>query len=353
MKEGRGESNVEAFASVARVLDSSSRESATCFSPRRYTCGGITRKAERGAGAFRAKALEVLAERVLESTADALAMAELDSRRRRGQAGSSEDTEERNRREREREGKKRGSSSSSGEMAEYSSTDEGLEREDDSKVRRTAASKPGRATSLKAGNDAPPPGATSRGLRDGRRSAGERSGGCPSLDCSKAECREQARVQEHSRIALCSRSRGSADAWTSGECRRRPDPEFPRSGSGGIEGREMVTRTSSRTAARSSSVDSVIRSSGRDDQSRAGFPPIAPEPEDTESLAKARGERAAPGPPPSLEERGRRRRTQSRSAEDPGGTKIEKERPPPHETSNGGTKPEEGKARGKENEASS
>ena len=40
--------------------------------------------------------LEVLAERVLESTADALAMAELDSRRRRGQAGSSEDTEKRN-----------------------------------------------------------------------------------------------------------------------------------------------------------------------------------------------------------------------------------------------------------------
>ena len=28
-------------------------------------------------------------------------------------------------------------------MAEYSSTDEGLERDDDSKVRRTAASKPG------------------------------------------------------------------------------------------------------------------------------------------------------------------------------------------------------------------
>ena len=33
-------------------------------------------------------------------------------------------------------------------------------------------------------------------------------------------------------------------------------------------------------------------------------------------------------PTPSLEERGRRRTTQSRSVEDPGGTKIEKERPP-------------------------
>ena len=87
--------------------------------------------------------LEVLAERVLESTADALAMAELDSRRRRGQAGSSEDTGKRNRRKREPEGKRRRSSSSSGEMAAYSSTDEDLEREDDSKVRRTAATKPG------------------------------------------------------------------------------------------------------------------------------------------------------------------------------------------------------------------
>ena len=36
----------------------------------------------------------------------------------------------------------------------------------------------GSATSLRAGNDAPPPGATGGGLRDGRRSAGERSGGC-------------------------------------------------------------------------------------------------------------------------------------------------------------------------------
>ena len=87
--------------------------------------------------------LEVLAERVLESTADALAMAELDSRRRRGQAGSPEDTGKSNRRMRHLEGKRTRSSSSSQERAAYSSTDEDLEREDESKVRRIAGTKPG------------------------------------------------------------------------------------------------------------------------------------------------------------------------------------------------------------------
>ena len=353
-KEGRGESNVEAYASVARVLDSSGRESATCSSPRRCTCGGITRKAERGAGAFRAKAPrpEMVARSVGgEGT-------RIDCRRignggtgqsRPGREfrrhGEEEPTRARTRGHEKRELvlKRR-----NGGVQQHPRGPGERRRFQGETDRRLEA---GSATSLRAGNDAPPPGATSRGLRDGRRSAGERSGGCLSLDCSEAECREQVRVQEHSRIAVFSGSRGSADAWTSGECRRRPDPEIPRSGSGGTGGRGMVTRTSSRTA-RSSSVDSVIWSSGSDDQSRAGFLPIAPEPEDTESQAKARGGRAAPGPPPSLEERGRRRRTQSRSAEDPGGKKIEKERPP-HETSKGGTKPEEGKARAKENEASS
>ena len=87
--------------------------------------------------------LEVLAERVLESTADAVAMAELDSRRRRGQAGSPEDTGKSNRRKRDLKGKRTRSSSSSQEMAAYSSTDEDLEREDESKVRRIAGTKPG------------------------------------------------------------------------------------------------------------------------------------------------------------------------------------------------------------------
>ena len=196
----------------------------------------------------------------------------------------------------------------------------------------------GSATSLRAGDDAPPTGATSRGLRDGRRSAGERSGGCLPPDCSKAECREQARVQEHSRIAVFSRSRGSADAWTSGECRRRPDPEIPRSGSGGTGGREMVTRTSSRTAARSSSVNSVIWSSGSDDQSRAGFPPIAPEPEDTESQAKARGGTATPGPPPGGARSKKKNPEQISSGS---GRNEDREGTTSHETRNGGTKLEE------------
>ena len=87
--------------------------------------------------------LEVLAERVLESTAVALAMAELDSRRKRGQAGSPEDTGKSNRRKRDLEGKRTRSSSSSQEMAAYSSTDEDSEREDESKVRRIAGTKPG------------------------------------------------------------------------------------------------------------------------------------------------------------------------------------------------------------------
>ena len=89
----------------------------------------------------------------------------------------------------------------------------------------------------------------------------------------------------------------------------------------------MVSRTPSRSVARSGSVDSVIWSSGSDDQSRARFPPIAPEPEDTESQAKARGGTAARGPPPSLEERGGRRRTSSRSTKRPTKHKMGKERP--------------------------
>ena len=49
----------------------------------------------------------------------------------------------RNQRERGRENKKREISSSSGQTVESSSSDEGLGREDESKVRRTGATKPG------------------------------------------------------------------------------------------------------------------------------------------------------------------------------------------------------------------
>ena len=88
--------------------------------------------------------LQVLAERVLDSTADALVTAELDnSRRRKCRTGSPEEMIKKNRGERGRESKKRGRSSSSGETVESCSSDEGLGREDGSKVRRTAATKPG------------------------------------------------------------------------------------------------------------------------------------------------------------------------------------------------------------------
>ena len=87
-------------------------ESATCFKAATLVAALREKLKEARARLGRKRRdrkwlLEVLAERVLESTADALAMAELDSRRRRGQAGSSEDTEKRNRREREREGKEK------------------------------------------------------------------------------------------------------------------------------------------------------------------------------------------------------------------------------------------------------
>ena len=58
------------------------------------------------------------------------------------------------------------------------------------------------------------------------------------------------------------RSRGLADARPSGECRRRSDPEIPRSGGGVTGGRGMVSRTPSRSVARSGSLDSAIWSSG-------------------------------------------------------------------------------------------
>ena len=267
-KEGREESIGEACATVARVADSSGNESATCFSPKRYPSCGNTRKAERGAGAFRTKAsrLEMVARSAGgEGTRidGRRTMAELDSRRRRGQAGSSEDTGKRNRRKREPEGKRRRSLSSSGEMAAYSSTDEDLEREDDSKVRRTAATKLGAILHS--------------GLVMMHRHLGRQVEDCESVDAVQSKGvaaaylstalkpnaeSKQARIQEHSRMAVISRSRGSADAWTSCECRRRADSEIPRSRSVGTGGRRMVTRTSSRTAARSSSVDSVIWSSG-------------------------------------------------------------------------------------------
>ena len=89
------------------------------------------------------------------------------------------------------------------------------------------------------------------------------------LTALKPNAGEQARDQKHSRIAVFSRSRGFADVWSSGESRRRADPEIPCSRSIGSGGRRMVTRSSSRIAARCRSVDSVIWSPGTYVQSRA------------------------------------------------------------------------------------
>ena len=85
----------------------------------------------------------MLAERVLDSTADTLVTAVLDSRRRKCHTGSPEDMGKRNRGERGRESKKKGKSSSSEQTVESCSSDEGFGRDDESRVRRTAATKPG------------------------------------------------------------------------------------------------------------------------------------------------------------------------------------------------------------------
>ena len=98
--------------------------------------------------------------------------------------------------------------------------------------------------------------------RSGGRGASERSGGCLSRYSSEAECWEQAQLRGPTRVTVVSGSRGLADARPSGECRRRSDPEIPRS-RGGVTGRRrMVSRTPSRSVARSGSVDNAIWSSG-------------------------------------------------------------------------------------------
>ena len=56
MKEGRGESNVEEYVSVVRVLDSPGSECVVCFVPGPSTHDGITRKNKRSADATRTEA---------------------------------------------------------------------------------------------------------------------------------------------------------------------------------------------------------------------------------------------------------------------------------------------------------
>ena len=83
----------------------------------------------------------------------------------------------RNRGERGRESKKKGRSSSSGQPVESCSSDEGLGREDESKVRRTAATKPG----------AP----LHSGLVMMQRHLGRQVEDCEAVDAVQAKCLEE------------------------------------------------------------------------------------------------------------------------------------------------------------------
>ena len=84
----------------------------------------------------------MLAERVLDSTADTLVTAELDSRRRKWHTGSTDGMGKRKRGEQRDESKKKGRSSSSGQTVESHSSDEGLGKEDESKVNEARSATP-------------------------------------------------------------------------------------------------------------------------------------------------------------------------------------------------------------------
>ena len=353
-RDGSHESNGEACATDGRVPNSSGNESATCFSSKRYFRSSIKRKAERGASASRAKApraeMDARSARREGTRIDSGCIGNgrvgLSAEERPGRESRRHGEEQPTKaRPRGQENKESVLKSRNGSIQQHRRGPGERRRIQSEADRRHEAMS---VASLRADNDAPPPWATGGGVRIGRRGAGERGCGCLPLDCSKTERREQARIQKHSRIAVFSRSRGSADAWSSGECRRRADPEIPRSRSIGSGGRRMVTRSSSRTAARCRSVDSVIWTPGTYVPSRARLSPIEPKPEDTESQRKAPGERTTP---PSLEERSRRRTTQSRSPEDPGGRKIRGNGVPRNQEQRNQAR--RGKARAKESERNS
>ena len=146
------------------------------------------------------------------------------------------------------------------------------------------------ASPLRPDHDAPPPGTSSRGLRRGGRGASDSPGGCLPRDSSEAECWEQAQFQNSSRVAVVSRSRRLADARSSGECRRRPDPEVSRELR---HWRKGDGQSHAISKSRSGSLDSAIWSAGSDDQSRTGPSPSAPRSVEAEPKAGPRGERAA------------------------------------------------------------
>ena len=184
--------------------------------------------------------LQVLAERVLDSTADALVTAELDSRRRRYRTGSPD--QEKPKRARTRKQEERKIFFKRGETVESYSSDEGLGREDESKVRRTAAYEARSATPLRPDDDATPFGASGRGLRSSGRGAIERSGSGLSRDSSQTASWSQAQFRGVARVAVACGSRGLADARPTGECRRRSDSEIPRS-RGGVSGKRAVSQS--------------------------------------------------------------------------------------------------------------
>ena len=332
-KRGRRESNVEGYTSLSRVLDSS--DSAACFGPGPTTRDGITRKIERGTSALKSKAP---GPKMVASSVGRQGT-RIDGRRL-GNGGSGESTEEMQQRDpggHEEEEQKRARPRKKEERKIVLKRANGgvqQQRRRPRKRRRVQGEAHCRhearsASPLRPDHDATPPGTASRGLRRGGRGASERPGGCFPRDSSEAECWEQAQFQNSSRVAVVSRSRRLADARSSGECRRRPDPKISRSGGCVTGGRGMVSCTPSRSVARSGSLDSAIWSAGSDGQGRMGPSPTAPRSLESEPKAGPRGERAALRPRPMLEERGgRRRRTSSRSTKRPTKRKLGKERPP-------------------------
>ena len=244
--------------------------------------------------------LEVLAERVLESTADALALAELDSRRRKGQAGNPEDTGKRNRRKRDLEGKRtRSFVPQVKKWAAYSSTDEDLEREDESKVRRIAGTKPGALLHS--------------GLMMMHRHLGRQVEVCESVDAVQAKGIAAAYLSTALKPNAGSRlgfrnirelqsSAEAVDLLMRGRVASAGDvviQRFRAVEASALEegGWSLARHLELLPDAGVSTVSSV--------QSRARLSPIEQKPEDTESQRKAPGGRTVPDPP-SLEEWSRR-----------------------------------------------
>ena len=307
-KEERGKLIVEEYVSV-RVLDSNDNEYASQVPPLMAVLQEKLTEARAPLGRKRQGRkwlLQVLAERVLDSTADTLVTAELDSRRRKCHTGSSDGMGKRKRGEQRDGSKKKGRSCSSGQTVESCSSDEALGREDESKVRRTA-----------------PPGAASRGLRSGGRGASERSGGCLSRYSSEAECGEQAQLQG---LRELQSSAEAVDLLMGGRVASAIDvliQRFRAVEAASLEegGWSVARHLEVLPEAAVSTMSSGLRVKAEQARlrQRQGHWKRSPR----------EGERGTLRPRSALEERGRRRRTPSRPAKRLGGRKMGEERPPP------------------------